>query len=82
MATERMFCASCKSTPQLTTGRRRPRPGIPLPPAARKRGLLDASATRAPEEIAVLIAYLCSDDASFITGANIPIDGGFITLNN
>lgn len=35
-----------------------------------------------PEEIAVLIAYLCSDDASFITGANIPIDGGFITLNN
>ncbi len=35
-----------------------------------------------PEEIAVLIAYLCSDDASFITGANIPIDGGFITLNS
>lgn len=34
-----------------------------------------------PEEIAVLIAYLCSDDASFITGTNIPIDGGFITLN-
>ena len=34
-----------------------------------------------PEEIAALIAYLCSDDASFITGTNIPIDGGFITLN-
>lgn len=34
-----------------------------------------------PEEIAALIAYLCSDDASFITGSNIPIDGGFITLN-
>ena len=32
-------------------------------------------------EIAALIAYLCSEEAAFITGANIPIDGGFITLN-
>ena len=28
-------------------------------------------------EIANLICYLLSDDASFITGAIIPIDGGF-----
>ena len=35
-----------------------------------------------PEEVAALIAYLCCDDAAFITGTNIPIDGGFITLNN
>lgn len=34
------------------------------------------------EEIAGLAAYLCSDEASFITGSNFPIDGGFITLNN
>ncbi len=34
----------------------------------------------APEEIAALIDYLCSDDAAFITGASIPIDGGFATL--
>lgn len=34
------------------------------------------------EEIAALIAYLCSDDAAFITGTNFPIDGGFVTLNN
>ena len=34
------------------------------------------------EEIAGLICYLCSDEAAFITGTNIPIDGGFITLNN
>ena len=34
------------------------------------------------DEIAGLIAYLCSDEASFITGSNFPIDGGFITLNN
>lgn len=35
-----------------------------------------------PEEIAALILYLCSDEASFITGCDYPIDGGFITLNN
>jgi acetoacetyl-CoA reductase len=29
-----------------------------------------------PEEIAALILYLCSDDASFVTGANIAINGG------
>ncbi|MGV0033490.1 MAG: SDR family NAD(P)-dependent oxidoreductase [Candidatus Azotimanducaceae bacterium WSBS_2022_MAG_OTU7] len=34
------------------------------------------------EEIAGLAAYLCSDEAAFITGSNFPIDGGFITLNN
>ena len=35
-----------------------------------------------PEEIALLALYLCSDEASFITGTNYPIDGGFINLNN
>jgi NAD(P)-dependent dehydrogenase (short-subunit alcohol dehydrogenase family) len=35
-----------------------------------------------PEEIAGLILYLCSDEASFITGSDYPIDGGFIKLNN
>ena len=34
-----------------------------------------------PDEIAALIVYLASDEASFITGSNIPIDGGFVTLN-
>jgi acetoacetyl-CoA reductase len=29
-----------------------------------------------PDEIAALIAYLCSDDAGFVTGANIAINGG------
>ncbi len=35
-----------------------------------------------PEEIGNLILYLCSDEASFITGCDYPIDGGFIKLNN
>ncbi len=30
----------------------------------------------APEEVAKLIVYLLSEDASFITGADVPIDGG------
>ena len=34
-----------------------------------------------PEEVAQLALYLCSDAASFITGTNVPIDGGFINLN-
>ncbi|UZR95182.1 SDR family NAD(P)-dependent oxidoreductase [Chondrinema litorale] len=34
-----------------------------------------------PEEVAALALYLCSDEASFITGSFYPIDGGFITLN-
>ena len=34
-----------------------------------------------PEEIASLIVYLCSDEASFITGCDYPVDGGFTKLN-
>jgi len=29
-----------------------------------------------PGEVAALVAYLCSDDAGFVTGANIAINGG------
>jgi NAD(P)-dependent dehydrogenase (short-subunit alcohol dehydrogenase family) len=33
-----------------------------------------------PEEVAVLALYLCSDAASFLTGVDYPIDGGFFNL--
>ena len=35
-----------------------------------------------PHEVAALALYLCSDEASFITGCDYAIDGGFIKLNN
>ncbi len=35
-----------------------------------------------PEEIGALALYLCSDEASFTTGADYLIDGGFEKLNN
>ena len=34
-----------------------------------------------PQEIADLALFLCSDEASFITGSDYAIDGGFIKLN-
>jgi NAD(P)-dependent dehydrogenase (short-subunit alcohol dehydrogenase family) len=35
-----------------------------------------------PEEVASLALFLCSEEASFITGCDYAIDGGFIRLNN
>ncbi len=43
---------------------------IMLEPAAIKR-LIE------PGEVADVVAYLCSDQAAFITGASVPIDGGW-----
>ena len=35
-----------------------------------------------PAEVAHLALYLCSDEASFVTGCDYPIDGGFVKLNS
>ncbi len=34
-----------------------------------------------PDEVASLALFLCSDEASFITGVDYPIDGGFLNLH-
>ena len=31
-----------------------------------------------PEEVAAVVIWLCSDAASFVTGHNLVVDGGYI----
>jgi len=46
--------------------------------AARTRPLLERAAS--PAEIAAAVVFLCSDAASFITGAAVPVDGGYTAI--
>jgi NAD(P)-dependent dehydrogenase (short-subunit alcohol dehydrogenase family) len=52
--------------------------GAPNPAATRTaiEGRVPMERMGTPEEIAAVIAFLGSDDASFMTGAAVPVDGG------
>jgi NAD(P)-dependent dehydrogenase (short-subunit alcohol dehydrogenase family) len=54
-----------------TSGHRRP---------AADRLDVPMSRSSDPSEIAAAVAFLCSDDASFITGVALPVDGGFTAI--
>ena len=50
---------------------------------ARNQGLTEKPDPGKPEDIAPIVAFLCSDDSRWIKGSNIVVDGGlFAAITN
>jgi meso-butanediol dehydrogenase/(S,S)-butanediol dehydrogenase/diacetyl reductase len=45
------------------------------------RGRLPMGRPATPDEVAAVIAFLASDDASFVNGVILPVDGGLVASN-
>jgi NAD(P)-dependent dehydrogenase (short-subunit alcohol dehydrogenase family) len=45
------------------------------------RSHLPARHVAGPEDVAALLEYLCSDEAKYVTGSGIVIDGGFLAMH-
>lgn len=72
------ICPGAVDTPMLRSSMQNPHG---LAPLLQEIGELHAVGRIArPEEIAKVIAFLCSDDASFITGGIYLVDGGMTAL--
>jgi NAD(P)-dependent dehydrogenase (short-subunit alcohol dehydrogenase family) len=53
-----------------------PLPGTGTRASPPKRVAVPVNRHADPAEIAAVVAFLCSDDASFLTGTAVPVDGG------
>ena len=68
------LCPGGTDTPLLRTLRRVGRRGGPSVERSRARSPMGRLAR--PEEIAAAALFLVSDDASYVTGVALPVDGG------
>jgi 3-oxoacyl-[acyl-carrier protein] reductase len=69
----RGITVNCVATGIIETGRT-----IELPTKERERiaGMIPATRIGRPEEVARLVGFLASEDAAYITGQLIAVDGG------